>query len=452
MKLHPLLCGPHNPTKIRLLRKALSCDSHKAPPNLHQQYSTLVSARSEDVKLSTGSSGQFTLNIHHPLTGSDDGPILLYFPRRVPFSDGLPDQSVITSLSSTIPNGTIVRVNYRFDELHKFPTALHDSLTAFDWVTSHVGLRSPLPSSSSPSGVEAFQSYESSNRRMIGVCGELVGGFLASAVALTECQLGRPRVSAVAVNNPVVDWTFGLSGTPKSEVYGKSSDTTTIEESQRSSEIASSNQKKSAATPKSRSKSSQSELESSSTPQLLSSSHLSSIRKLCFPGPESYFDPFASPLFFFRTPGIALPNPNLLGEDSLPKATAESSFISQRKSPRRHPPRGSGLSLPSARITVGSTNWLHHQGTELATLMRRSMVVSARRAKEEAEGHLLTLDEPDEEQSSSDRLFIDEARAEAERKVQLVELEGLGLWGADQTGQEDIADVGSWFRHVLSSP
>ena len=42
--------------------------------------------------------------------------------------------------------------------------------------------------------------------RKLGVAGQLLGGSLASMLALTECRLGQSRVVAAALNNPIVDW------------------------------------------------------------------------------------------------------------------------------------------------------------------------------------------------------------------------------------------------------
>ncbi|KAI9762414.1 MAG: hypothetical protein M4579_000390 [Chaenotheca gracillima] len=393
-----------------------------------------------------------TRRIYHPIDRREDGPILLYFPRGPLFEDGYPEESVIGSLAAVMPSTTIVRVNYRFGENHKFPLALHDSVAAFDWVVENLVRPRMIPTSASPASSSILDNdFVSSRappkRRMLGVCGELVGGSLASALALTECRLGRSRITAAAVNNPLVDWTFGI--VPATSVGPEASPITESQDKDQPSE------NHVAEPTKRRNKIRMPAIASSWTQYQnehpsLSGSRLNALRSSGFPNTDSYLDPFASPLFFFRTPDLELHVP-LTSEDIPLDSSLDPPFVARRRSPRRYPPTGFGLSLPNMRVTVGTTNLLEYQGIELAALMKRSMVMSARRAKEEEEGRSFLVSELDDGFSEQDQVFVNEARAQADRKVVIATSPGVGLWsssGEPRTARDDLCDVGRWFHGV----
>jgi acetyl esterase/lipase len=86
----------------------------------------------------------------------------------------------------------VARINYRASSTHKYPTPIHDVLAGYDWIRDHL-LR---------------DEFQRPYLARMGVCGELVGGSLATMLALTECHLGQSRIGAAAVNSPVVDWVF----------------------------------------------------------------------------------------------------------------------------------------------------------------------------------------------------------------------------------------------------
>ena len=74
---------------------------------------------------------------------------------------------------------------------------VHDVLAGHDWVQKHLARTS----------INLNQAYPSLEAANIGVCGELVGGSLASMLALTEGRSANGGIEAAAVGNPIVDWT-----------------------------------------------------------------------------------------------------------------------------------------------------------------------------------------------------------------------------------------------------
>ena len=119
-------------------------------------------------------------------------PILLYLPPGPVVKKSLEDEErVITTLQDSSA-ATVVRINYRASSLNQYPTPCHDVLLGYDWVCEHL----------------LIDEFSRPYLARLGVCGELVGGSLATMLALTECRLGESRIGAAAVNNPIVDWVF----------------------------------------------------------------------------------------------------------------------------------------------------------------------------------------------------------------------------------------------------
>lgn len=87
---------------------------------------------------------------------------------------------------------TIARINYRASSEFQFPTPFHDVLFGWDWIRENLLL----------------DKFDRSYLARLGVCGELIGGSLATMLALTECRIGESRIAAAAVNNPIADWVF----------------------------------------------------------------------------------------------------------------------------------------------------------------------------------------------------------------------------------------------------
>ena len=253
----------------------------------------------------------------------------------------------------------------------------------------------------------------------IGVCGELIGGSLAAMLALTECHEYKHGISAAVVGNPIADWT-ALTSADFQSVASRQKD------------VPSEIQKPNVATisdclivPEA-SPGTQDDLEDNgSEEELLSIENLLRIRDLSFRKPEQYFDPFASPLLFFRTPSSDLPyqlpmyqSTNQLREEL--ETTSEPG--KKRRSHRKYPPADSGLLLPHMRVEVGKGNLLRDQGAEFVDLMRRSYARSSAEATSRGENL-------------------------EQRTFDLVEREGLGIWG-----RQEMLEIGAWFGKVLREP
>ena len=225
----------------------------------------------------------------------------------------------------------------------------------------------------------------------IGVCGELVGGGLATMLALTEgvgkpAEIELPGISALAVGNPILDWT-ALAQTDSD----------------------------------------------AQDPLIglglgLSANNLLTTRQIYFSKPESYFDPFASPLLFFRTSASEIPNdapaPN---EHDLHKGGPEDEnpllqTVKKRRSARKYPPAGSDLILPWTKVEVGKECALKDQGVDLVDMMRKS------HKRSEAE-------------------WTAEATNPVKRDFEVMEREGIGLWD-----EKHAFEIGQWFGEVLRKP
>lgn len=296
-------------------------------------------------------------------------------------------------------------------------------LAGYDWVSKHLIRGAVLGN--------GWQRDEGSKK--IVVFGELIGGGLATMLSLTENHIGRIGIEAAAVVNPVVDWTFP--------------DTVSSQELRQDEEEAEIDNN----TIGKKRRSSKSKILGSWTAfgeqGPVNANCWLSLRKKCFSKPEYYFDPFASPLLFFRTPGLEVPSedPPCAKSELSGSGSGEETSIIRRKAHRRFPPTGSGLRLPNMLISVGEDNLLRDQGVELAELMRRSLVMHER---------LLRRNE------ISDPWFYNRAQVnegtrglneEAEQRVQLLKKPGTGLLGLKSPTErrKEMADIGNWLCDVL---
>ena len=264
------------------------------------------------------------------------------------------------------------------------------TLAAFDWVWRNLF-----------SGQRIFDSNPSPK---VGVCGELAGGSLAAMLALTECDPNEAHISAAAIGNPILDWT---------NVFPQGRE-------MRMCDIQRSDQDELP----------ESKMFSSTDEKALSISAFIARRKEFFRKAEAFFDPFASPTLFFRTPCFDLPyQPTLhpLLEASARSDDQSSSendseaqvLIRKRTYPRTYPPRASSLLFPHCKFTVGGDFVLGSQVLELTALMGRS---TGRRQN----SHF------DEKDLDNSRMIMTEKK------------DGLGLWG-----MEDALEIGQWFGEVL---
>lgn len=330
-------------------------------------------------------------SIYHPPTPpSLQCPIILYLPRCG--APGHSETAPLPALASS-SNSIVVCLNYRLSTRYQFPIPIHDVLAGYDWIRKHLVGRGP-------------ENW--SRKEKLGVCGEFLGGSLASMLALTECHSRKQgSIAAAGIGNPVADWTsLGFEGEATTDV------------SANSALHAESVKKK---------------LPSSGTipwtGRSLRTESLLSARDNLFPQEDRFFDPFASPLLFFRGPafdlkGLQLPESAVSSATADPMAEQPSdddsaSVIRNRLSHRKYPPRNSGLCLPQMRVELGGKNILKEQGVEFVKLMRRSVRLW--------------------EYQEKDDLYND-----GSNRIELLERPEYGWWG-----DEEIHDLGAWFAQTF---
>ncbi|KAL8679088.1 MAG: hypothetical protein Q9224_007063, partial [Gallowayella concinna] len=261
--------------------------------------------------------------IRNPPRPSPDAPIIIYLPHDLSVQGYKQTSHNTLNTLALSAHATVVEIQYRRSAKEPYPRPIHDVLAGYDWIRKHL--------SSNPHSHR--DPHSPLTRKRLGVCGELAGGSLAAMLALTECT--PTGITAAALGNPIVDWTSPIQ-------HPISTDSL------------------------------------SSLNQDLKSLHTNSFAK-----PEHRYDPFASPLLFFRTPAFELPPPpSLYGiPSSSPEPTSQpdnekedpSQLIPKRRSHRKYPPLGSGLRLPSTRILVGDDFVMKDQVLEFAELLQRSV-------------------------------------------------------------------------------
>lgn len=330
-------------------------------------------------------------SIYHPPTPpSPQRHIILYLPRcGAPANSETAPLPALASSSGSI----VVCLYYRVSTRYQFPIPIHDVLAGYDWIRKHlVG-----------GGPENW-----SKNAKIGVCGEFLGGSLASMLALTECHSRKQgSIAAAGIGNPVADWTSLVFEGEATEDLSTNSTlhTAPIKKKPPSSDTI------------------------PWTGRSLSTESLLSARNSLFSKEDRFFDPFASPLLFFRGPafylkGIQLP------ESAVSSATTDTmaeqpndedsaSIIRNRLSHRKYPPRNSGLCLPQMRVELGGKNILKEQGLEFVKLMRRSVRLWEYQEKCDSNNY------------GSDR-------------IELVERPESDWWG-----NEEIHDLGAWFAQTF---
>jgi len=351
---------------------------------------------------------------------TSSSPIILHFPRGLPHSRPSDlwshDDTIPAALASNV-TATVVTVNYRFNTDTPHPIAIHDTLAAYDWVRENL-----MPRTQSTTNNHGLPEYGG-----IKVYGELIGGGLAAMLALTECHVSKsqPRISVAALVNPVLDWTFSPSSNfpfDGSTVMGKRPSSKPSKSKQASWDKFSEN-----------------------ADDGWMMADLLALRDSHFRTPEAWFDPFASPLLFFRTAGIAVPsiemkihgpshstNPSQ-SRDSIGQNEHDLNPInvSTRRVHLHYPSNDSGLRLPFIHIESSAQNPLRDQSIELAALIHRSIVLRKIRGRE------LTMGTYDD-----DRLLDAKPR--------------ISLWKQEETGSlndkmshkmEELRRVIDWMRN-----
>lgn len=361
------------------------------------------------------------------MIAAPSSPVILYLPTGPVGTEpaSIDDDQVIAALSAA-SNATIVRVNYRLGKGLRYPTPIHDVLAAFDWVKGNL-------STANTSTAHRGRSIRSMSR--YGVCGQLVGGSLATMLALTESRLGESRIAAAAVSNPIVDWVFP-------EEAEEAELTSTGDSFERSY-----NSMKAMATSSRKAKKLSTSWKTYKDDEILSCDSLLSARRQLFRKPANYFDSFASPILFFRSPGADVPrDENVFHETDDDETDVSSSATARRKAYKAFPPTASSLILPDMRISVGEETPLYDQGEELVKLLRRSVM----RIREGRAGNQAMLDRFEQEELDEKRKNV-LALEEAEQRIEFHMPGRISIWGSPVEPQwrNDVMEVGAWFRKVL---
>lgn len=366
------------------------------------------------------------------------------------------EECIISALASS-SGATIARVNYRASPDHPFPTPIHDVLLGYDWILENL-LR---------------DDFSRPVIARLGVCGELVGGSLATTLALTECRLGKSRISAACVNNPIVDWVFpdDLPVVPHSELPEPPAPEETslpADEDPMSSLSIGTNpaeesilaQKRPKRPPKPPPPTAwQLYGDNSSIP----TATLSGERDVLFRRPEDYFDRFASPIHFFRSPLGTLLYPkdddhfaseppdghldietrmqlNHYQSSEEPSTHADVPTLARcRAYARIYPPSGTSLTLPAWHITTGTESPLFDQAIELTKMVRRSI---ARQALKSRMGRVRWHDINEKEKYE----------AYADGRAYLDKVAGVGLWTQQDNNGDwalQVERVGAWMKEDL---
>ncbi|KAF1936986.1 alpha/beta-hydrolase [Clathrospora elynae] len=412
--------------------------------------------RCEHINIPSRSNGSITVDVFH--ASKPSSPILLYLPPGPVLPDCSEEEQDVISVLRASSAATIVRINYRASSVHQYPTPCHDVLLGYDWVQEHL-LRD-----------EFKRPYQA----RLGVCGELIGGSLATMLALTECRLGENRISAAAVNNPIVDWVFPdempviNSADLPEPAYGDetafpadedmASSWTTREKGEDVPKPGRKRQKRAPKAPP------PTAWQAYGDNAVLPGLTLSGERDVLFRRPEDYFDRFTSPIHFFRSPHAQLvfPQQDDIFASQQPDelldieaqlalnhyATFEKNvnvspvlpMLSRcRAYARNYPPAGTKISLPFWNITTGLQSPLSDYTLELVKMIRRSV------ARQMLKSH------------SSRTRWHDIAEKNhyeelAQERVILNSCEGIGLW----TQQSDnpnwevhVEGVGAWMKQRL---
>jgi acetyl esterase/lipase len=309
-------------------------------------------------------------------------PILIYIPPGPVMPSSSNEEELIISLLRDSSATTVARINYRASSLHQYPTPYHDLLFGFDWVKDNLLVD------------EFARPYLS----RLGVCGELMGGSLATMLALTECRLGESRIAAVAVNNPLVDWVFPdeLPAVDPSELPEPMAPDETAFPANAdimASGLSKTTRKRQKRAPK---KFPETSWQRYGDNQIIPTLTLSAERDVLFRRPEDYFDRFASPIHYFRSPHAQLISPqqddtyasrqpdelvdietqmdlnHYASVHNLPSVPELSVLSRCRAYARNYPLVGTKVSLPAWDITTGAESPLLDQATELAKVLRRS--------------------------------------------------------------------------------
>ncbi|KAL6709976.1 hypothetical protein ACN47E_000761 [Coniothyrium glycines] len=409
-------------------------------------------ARREHLKVPCRSNGFITIDLYrasNPLS-----PIIIYLPSGpvLQHCSGA-EESLISRLHAS-SSATVAAINYRASSIHQYPTPCHDVLFGYDWLTENV----------------LQDEYRRTVLTRVGVCGQLIGGSLATMLALTECRLGESRIGAAAINNPIIDWVFAdtlpfVEPSKLPEPLGLD-DTSLPAEADLAGSICTEDmpisalkhgKKKTKSTPLT-------SWQAYGDNSVIPTSTLSLMRDTLFRRPEDYFDRFASPIHMFRSPHaelVVLPEDqshasqkpeshvDMEAQFSLDHYAA-ANFASKalpemlrlarcRSYARNYPPAGSTYSLPAWNISTGSRSPLSDHALELVKMLRRSI---ARQTLKNHTGRARWHDMSEKE--NYEQL--------AQQRIHTSINDGLGLWAhlSDTVEQQQHSrDVGMWMKQRL---
>ncbi|KAF1809806.1 hypothetical protein P152DRAFT_484413 [Eremomyces bilateralis CBS 781.70] len=433
----------------------------------------------EEVDVPGASSGSIPIQIYHPRSLSGLGApyrrAILYFP-ALPYDvlsvPGLTNDidardAALLCEQTGIP---VIQIKYRLNSVDRYPRPIHDVFAAFDWVSQNLEQLSKRSHLRSDEDSDEFSNgdrkWRNSSLRL-ATYGRLVGAQLATTLGLIECRMtsGTPSIVATAVDDAVVDWTF-----PQSDISYFANDSSipagansgfditdddlnrqwdellSLESGSLVDEVGGAVIQEPQVTRKRRKKRKLPSWENFPNGGPLSTSTLLDLRDQLFRRPSQTLDPFASPLFFFRSSGIAIPEPGTVitstsSDPTVPFGDPSTALpYHNRKSHMVYPPTGSGLRLPDFSITASGTSPLRDQAEELAKLLRRSVTRSE--VKRMKTGRGLVDDVLD------DGTILNHAVMKAEKRVLLDVRERPQGLGRDETL---LVEKAAWLKNVLTA-
>lgn len=317
----------------------------------------------------------------------------------------------------------------------------------------------------------------------IGVVGELVGGSLATLLALTECRVNESGIGAAAVNNPITDWVlpddipisgklqdpFALGSAPEETSFPADEDVMSLRAPETDDHPLAKERKRKKSVVKKMPPPTAWEIYGDNN--IIPTLTISGERDVLFRKAEDYFDRFASPIHFFRSPHGVLVYPesdDALASSSPPTQSIDpldweaqmslnhyNSFEGQPKQAqlpiltrcrtyhRIYPPAGIGLHIPDWYITTGSQSPLLDQAFELTTKIRK--VVARQALRDSAPGGAARALWKDKDERAR-------FEALAENKVRSETHKGIGLWSQPDDKSEwksQVENIGSWMRDTL---
>ncbi|KAF7889264.1 uncharacterized protein EAF01_010757 [Botrytis porri] len=276
---------------IRTFRLFTRVTTKKWPAQKRRQLATAAPLQVENYDIACGISGHITVEIHNEflLRNSPKTPLVIYLP---PYpSSTLSSFHPPSWLLNSYP---VINIPYRWSHSpktsfrkqrsHAFPIPLHDTLQAYSWL-----LKSYLPSllpEPKPLDSTCFYNNPKPIQRPLLIYGSYLGGTLATSLALTESFTSSflpTKIHSLIVHNGIFDWT-PISTTPDPSIFhSQSADSSQNLSYNRLSTL---------------------DLYQSSPWTTLT---LHALKTRLFSSPSQTFDPFASPILFFRTSGISVP-------------------------------------------------------------------------------------------------------------------------------------------------